>query len=122
MSKTNKQPPPLRRTFGDLVNNNLKFKAILERNGEALQALCRANDYLLSLQGKSVYRQLKELYLIYGYVFNRETYSSFKLGKKKSCSSLNEWLIASYWGLTPDELRSLDISKSCDHIKPVISV
>jgi hypothetical protein len=119
---SNKQPPILKRSFDDLFNNVASFRAIVERNSEALKALCLNNEYLLKSNGKSVYRQLRDIIKAHNFIISDQQYHSLADGKNKVCSTIYEWLIASYWGLTPDELRSLDTSKPCDHIKPVINV
>lgn len=118
---SNKQPPTPRPSFDYLLNNNEGFMKVMEASRNAIQRACAINSHLLTINGNiSVYRQLRDIMKFYGFMYSDQLYCLFKQGKKHVCSTAYDWLLSSYWGLTPDELRALDITQDLSYIKPCI--
>lgn len=104
MQKNNHKPKPVRKSFSDLVNSanagtNEGFKRVLDAHCRDIGRFITNNQYLLSLEGKSVYRQLKEVSTQTGIIFSKVTYSNLKTGRKVTCSITLLLTIADYWRL-----------------------
>lgn len=96
-----------RKNLTELVKNNDFLKSVVEDNRAYLLKFCSNNEYLLSLSGKSAYRQLKELEET-GFKLNKQTYSALKLGKYYTINSFVIFMLAKYWGLTVPDMFSRD--------------
>ena len=110
MKKSNNSLNPIRYPFDYCMSNFPRFADLVKRNISALQTLLAKNEHLLKLNEISPYKQVMEINKGFGYCINRSTYSKYKLGKLPFCPNLTETVIAGYWGMSPDELRALDIS------------
>lgn len=95
----------VRKSFQDLVNSanrgeNDGFKSVLNAHCRDIGRVIANNQYLHTLNGSSVYRQLKELKTKCGIDFKKETYSNLKTGRKLTCSITLFIVLAEYWGLS----------------------
>ena len=104
-----------RLTFQDLVNSansgeNDGFKNVLNAHCRDIRRVITNNQYLCTLNGISVYRQLKDIKTQYGLDFKKQTVSNLKTGRKLTCSVTLFIVLASYWELeTCDMLAPSDV-------------